>query len=115
MNSTNQDLLSNTYYFADVEGETGTGASEAVAGDGSINTSDGTAGTTTAGDHLVAGADVNSIMVGTAGRNDILKSMPHASAQQTVNSQTIAAQNQEVFIYGMRSSNTLIWILLKST
>ncbi len=30
-----------------------------------------------------------------------------ASAQQTVGSQTIAAQNQEVFIYGMRSSDTL--------
>ena len=102
-------MLSNTYYFADVEGETGVGATEAVATNGSINTTDSTAGTTTAGDHLVAGADENSIMVGTAGRNDIfeINAATTASAQQTVNSQTIAAQNQEVFIYGMRSSNTL--------
>ena len=107
--STNQDLLSNTYYFADVEGETGTGATEAVAGDGSINTTDSTAGTSSAGDHLVADADVNSIMVGTAGRNDVfeINAATTASAQQTVGTQTIAAQNQEVFIYGMRTSNTL--------
>ena len=52
--STNQDLLSNTYYFADVEGETGSGATEAVAGNGSIDVTDGTAGTSSAGDHLVA-------------------------------------------------------------
>ena len=107
--STNQDLLSNTYYFADVEGETGSGATEAVAGNGSINTSDSTAGTSAAGDYLVADADVNSIMVGTAGRNDVfeINAATTASAQQTVGSQTIAAQNQEVFIYGMRTSNTL--------
>ncbi|MDC0395110.1 Ig-like domain-containing protein, partial [Alphaproteobacteria bacterium] len=105
--ATNQNLVSNTYYFADVEGENASGESEVVSA-GAIDTEDATSGVTTGGDHLSAEADINSIMIGTAGRNDTFEvdAATSASAQQVVGAQTIAAVNQEVWIYGMRSGDT---------
>ena len=105
---TTQNLVSNTYYFADVEGENASGNSELVSG-GAIDTEDATSGAISGGDHLSAEADVNSIMIGTAGQNDTFEidAATSSLAQQTASSQTIAAVNQEVWIYGMRSGDTL--------
>ena len=105
--ATNENLVSNTYYFADVEGENASGESEAVSA-GAIDTADATSGVTAGGDHLSADADINSIMIGTAGRNDTFEvdAATSASEQQVVGAQTIAAVNQEVWIYGMRSGDT---------
>jgi hypothetical protein len=109
------NLLSQTYYFSDVMGTTNTGISEVVAADGSINTSDADNGATGVGEIHHAYADTDSVMIGTAGLNDVfeIEAATTASAQTTIGDATIASDHQETWIYGMRNNDTLDLDLIK--
>jgi len=71
------------------------------------------------GDVLSAASDVDSVMIGEAGLGDVFEISGPTSASASINPGTIAADHQEVFIYGMVNSggtvlDTTDQIIIKS-
>ncbi|MDA9816140.1 hypothetical protein N9C75_03690, partial [Alphaproteobacteria bacterium] len=103
------------YYLADVTNESsiaglaldGSGQQNTLAADSTGVLLDGTAGDITSivdGDIFTAEADVDTIMIGTAGKYDVFEiNAPTVSGSNADNS-IIANETQEVWIYGMVNS-----------
>jgi hypothetical protein len=98
-----------TYYFGSVTGASSIGTQTLGGANGIVGGSvaDDTSTSIVAGDVLNADSDRDSLLIGTVGKHDTFVIDKPTSASAYNSTTNVAADSQDVWIYGMAGTNTL--------